>query len=870
MRLSSQTTFGELLKRYRMMAGFTQEALAEKANISTKTISSLERYSDRLPRLETVTLLANALDLNEEQRRHLLAVARQDPLNTQLDGANHHENSKSIPNNLPLQLTSFIGREQVMARIKDLLSTTRLLSLTGAGGTGKTRLALEVASDLLGEYPDGVWFIELAALNDSTLISQSVATVLGLGEEASRPTIAVICDYFRTKTALLILDNCEHLIEASARLADATLQAAPQLKILATSREVLGLVCETTYPVPTLTVPPPDANLGDIKTLTQYEAVRLFIGRALAVQPDFDDSQANASAVAQICQRLDGLPLALELAAARMRSMSVEQLAARLDNRFRLLTGGSRTALPRQQTLRAAIEWSYDLLTDEERILWRWLSVFTGGWTLEAAQAVGEMAQLGEEDVLDLLQRLVDKSLIQFVPLKDGSRYQMLESLQEYGRDKLLETQEMVAARNQHLDHFLKLAQQAETQLIGSAQFEWLERLDKERDNFRMALKWSLNHGPIDAGLALIDALRVYWDLRIKWSEGIELATQLLAHPQAAAPTLLRGQGLLTAAYIYMNVGERATGGRYLDELIAIAPELGNAGHRILALGLCLSVNHFYRNNPEKAESLLEQAFNLAHPLNDEWLSGNILRASGRVFFSNKEYHSARQQFEASMEQFRSVGDQYSIARVSLDLSLVDFLEGDLSKAQQGVEQNLMFHRRVKNQKGICIALTLLGEIARTEERYDLARDFYAEALEIAHDLGMKSALVDLLLNFGFVALHDGDLDSARTHFAADLSLAQESGREDQLAFVLMGFGDLAAVEGNAPRAVRLFAAASTIEFDKRAITPADEAEQAHYLSLARTQLDETNFAIAWEEGHAMTLEQAIKYALNEDRNEVD
>ncbi len=314
------------------------------------------------------------------------------------------------PHNLPIQLTSFIGREQEMARVKELLEGARLLSLTGSGGAGKTRLALQVAADLIDEFPDGVWFVELAPLTDAGLIPQTVASLLGLREEAGRPVMTMLSDYLRAKTTLLLLDNCEHLIDACAKFADTILHVAPKIKILATSREALGIAGETAYRVPSLSLPPPQLPISNYQSLNQYESVRLFIDRALAVQPDFSVTNANAPALAQICHRLDGIPLALELAAARVKSLSVEQIAVRLDDRFRLLTGGSRTALPRQQTLRAAIDWSHSLLTEEERVLLRRLSVFAGGWTLDAAQAVCGCDPVRADDVLDLLARLVDKS----------------------------------------------------------------------------------------------------------------------------------------------------------------------------------------------------------------------------------------------------------------------------------------------------------------------------------------------------------------------------------------------------------------------------------------------------------------------------
>ena len=350
----------------------------------------------------------------------------------------------AFPNNLPLQLTSFVGREKEIAEVKRLLGTAHLLTLTGPGGTGKTRLSLQVAAEELSSFPDGVWFIELAPLADPSLAVQIIASALELREQFGRPLVDVITDYLRGKISLLLLDNCEHLVETCAKLAHDLLHACPRLKIMASSREALGVAGETAYRVPSLSLP-------DAQNLTQCESVQLFIERATAAQSRFALTESNARAVAQICQRLDGIPLALELAAARVKVLSVEQIAARLDDRFRLLTGGSRTALPRQQTLRALIDWSYSLLSEQERMLFRRLAVFIGGWTLEAAEAVCASDGIESDEVLDLLTRLVDKSLVSMEEQAGEARYRRLETIRQYSREKFLEADDVEAVRDRHL-----------------------------------------------------------------------------------------------------------------------------------------------------------------------------------------------------------------------------------------------------------------------------------------------------------------------------------------------------------------------------------------------------------------------------------
>lgn len=437
------------------------------------------------------------------------------------------------PNNLPAQLTSFIGREAELQALERLVTegAARLVTLTGPGGTGKTRLALQASARLLNSFPDGIWLVELAPLTDPSLVQLTVASTLGLHESPGRPILQTLIEHLGSKHLLLILDNCEHVVEEAASMAGYLLQACPRLQILATSREILGTMGETPFRVPSLALPGPQS--ATLEELAGCESVRLFVERARTGQPAFDLSEANAPVVARICQRLDGIPLAIELAAARVRVLTVEQIAARLDDSFRLLTGGSRTVLSRHQTLRALIDWSYNLLSPEERVLFVRLSVFAGGFNLEAAenvcsdlgsginQSAGDFnlaggVRLDSDLILDLLTQLIDKSLVIPIegPVAGGfepptgaeTRFRMLETIRQYARDKLHDAGGGTSVRDRHLAYFLLLAEEAEPYLRRGSQITWLDRLDTELDNIRLALEWSLARR-VDEGLRLAAAL---------------------------------------------------------------------------------------------------------------------------------------------------------------------------------------------------------------------------------------------------------------------------------------------------------------------------------------------------------------------------
>jgi predicted ATPase/DNA-binding SARP family transcriptional activator/predicted negative regulator of RcsB-dependent stress response len=763
--------------------------------------------------------------------------------------------------NVPHPLTSFIGREREIAEVKHLLETTRLLTLTGAGGCGKTRLALQVATAIVhaNHFKDGVWWVDLAALSDPALVPQAVAAPFDLSESPGISLTNVLTNYLSSRQPLLILDNCEHLIEACAQLAETLLGACPQLRILATSRQALGVGGEVTWRVPSLALPRADQP-QTAEEILRCDAIQLFVERALTVAPNWKLTE-HTETVAAICARLDGIPLALELAAARLKMLSVKQIAARLDARFDLLTNGSRTALPRHQTLRATMDWSYDLLSDEECALLRRLSVFAGGWTLEAAEAI---CAEDNSSVLDSMTALIDKSLVVVDQTDIAMRYRMLETVHEYAGEKLIASGEAEVIRDRHLDFFIAFAEEIEPKLRGAEQFQWLDRLAIEHDNLRAALEWSRGDGRVQRGLRLAGALAWFWRMGAHWTESQARVENLLRQPEATAKTLTRARALFAATLLAGRLGDFRSRGQRLEETIAIARELGQAGKGLLAVALAFSVETTSVDKIIPAQALLNEGWSVAQELGDEWTSAIVLWQRGHWLVVQKNYQAARRTFETSLALFRSVGDKYSAMRINREIARLCFEEGDYGAARLQEEQNLTFFRQVKDRRDVFATLNTLGEIARAEGQYEQARKYYEESLAIKRELGSKTSIVVALMNLGITVAHLGDMLRAKELFVESCELVRETAWRSGMIIVLVFFAGLAIAQKQAEQAARVLGVVEPWlkSLDARVTTPADVVEFERNLASVRAQLDEATFNAAWAEGQKMTLERAVEYAL--------
>ena len=706
--------------------------------------------------------------------------------------------------NLPLQLTSFVGRAREIAELRSSMVDGRQLTLTGAGGVGKTRLALEVAARLVQEFSDGIWLADLSVLADAALVPQTVAGIVNVREEPGRPLTAALGDYFLAKHTLLVLDNCEHVAGACAQLAEYLLRRCPDLHVLATSREVLGMQGERVHRVASLSVPDLRRPCSAAE-LGEFEAVRLFIDRAGLSQPGFALTDENAPEVARICAHLDGIPLAIELAAARLASLSVDAIAARLDSRFRLLTGGTRTALSRHQTLRAAMEWSYDLLSEPERALLRRLSVFAGGFTLEAAQALGATDRADEMAVLELLGRLVDKSMVQLERPTGAARYRLLETVRDFVRDKLVEAQEADSARRAHAVFFLGFAERAAPELRGPRQASWLDRLEAEHDNLRAALEWSLSQEHDETGLRLAAALAGYWHGRGYLSEGrewLERAQQHGGEERAAFPKALEGAARLAFA---QDDFERAV------TIMEKAVPLARAGDdpQILMLSLAwLGHAVWHQGDRPRGVALCVESEALCRSAGSGWAAAVTLAEVATVALHEDDPERAIRLLEESLALFRAAGDTAGIAQCLHQLGVQATNQGDYAKAASFMQEALELQRHLGRKPAAAASLIRLGRIALLRGQYREAIALLEAGAALQDELGKTWDVPYRKASLGLAVLAAGDLARAAALFEESLAVRSRGGYRGSYmagsADALLGLGIVARYREDYSRARQL------------------------------------------------------------------
>ncbi len=619
-----------------------------------------------------------------------------------------NEPPRRASHNLPAALTSFIGRQRQVAEIVKLLPSTRLLTLTGAGGCGKTRLAIEVARQVLDDFPDGVWLADLAPLTEPALVTQTVASIFDVRQTSNRSLIETLMDQLRDRHTLLLLDNCEHLVASSADLADTLLRKAPNLTILATSREALGMTGEHVWRVPSLTLPDsPHVSADD--DLLKYEAIHLLVERAKAVDPTFAITNENADTVAEVCRRLDGIPLAIELAATRLNVLSIEQINARLDDRFRLLARTHRTPIGRQQTLEATVDWSYDLLSEEERLLLRRLSVFAGGWTLEAAEQVCSGDGIESADVLDLMSRLVDKSLVVVDHHANGRRrYRSLETVRQYASNRLRNAGDADAVRVRHFALFLDVVTRAEPELMKSDQLQWLDRLQVEQDNLRAAMEWRLAADPPGPeGLELAARLHWFWIKRAQLAEGRQWLERGLAR-FTAAPIQQRAQAMTALGNILFFLGDFERAHALLGEGAAIAEAAGTHAIAAIAFGM-FSMTSIERGDFDGAAQSAARSAAAARAATEPWLEGFSLSYRGYEALYAGEIDRAGDLYEQGLTLLRAQGEIWGMTIALFDLALLRVVQQRHAEARAMCHEAIAIGRQFGDQRAIAWALGLLA-----------------------------------------------------------------------------------------------------------------------------------------------------------------
>lgn len=723
-------------------------------------------------------------------------------------------------NNLPIQLTSFVGREQELGELKKLIEDARLVTLRGAAGSGKTRLALQVAAEMTGHFHNGVFFIALAPITDPGLVASTIAQALGLTESAGRSILDNLKNYLQSKSLLLLLDNFEQVIEAASQVAE-LLAACSELKILVTSREGLRISGEHEYSLPPLALPNPK-QLPSLESLSQYAAVELFIQRAQAVKPDFDITSDTASAIAEICSQLDGLPLAIELAAARIKMLSPSAIRTRLEeHRLEFLTGGARDLPLRQQALRSAIAWSYDLLDENEQELFRQLSVFVGGCTIEAVEAVaGKQAML----LLDRLGSLVDKSLLREVEGTQGEpRFVMLETLREFGLEQLEASGTQVTIRDRHANFFLALAEGAEASLESAEQVQWMDRMEPEHDNLRAALEWSkMAPGMSETCLRLAGALGRFWEMRGYFTEGRERLSAILS----------------------METVQGQTDGR--AKLLARAAELA------------------YRQSDYPATiAFAEESLEICRELGDRQGMASALIKLGNAATEAGDYATATRFLEKALAIWRELDDKHGIARALISLGWTALRPGDYQLANARLAEALSLSRELKDTRSMGFELSGLGEIALRQGNSKRAMRLVGESLELRQQLGNKWGIGVSLGILGWAAMRHGDWKRAVARLGESLEVRREIGDVGGSAWCLERLAQVVLVKGQAEKAVRLFSAAAALRASIGSVVdPADQNEYENTRNSLRSKLGQERFTAVWNEGHGLTLEQVIAYAL--------
>ncbi|HYO48277.1 MAG TPA: tetratricopeptide repeat protein [Chloroflexia bacterium] len=872
--MSNGIRFGAWLKQRRKTMGLTQAALAECVGCSVRTIIQIE-LGERRPSKQIAELLAKCVNVPSQEVQAFVEYARETPGQPEAQTPPPWSSQHRGPNNLPAPPTAFIGRERETAAACALLrrSEVRLVTMTGAPGIGKTRLSLQVASALTVDpgFRDGVFFVALASIRDPGLVASTIARTLKIQEAPGQPLVERLKEALRDKHMLLLLDNFEHMIPGAPVLAD-LLASAPGLKVLATSRALLHLYGEYEFPVHSLTLPDPHEPV-QVERLAQYEAVRLFTERAIAAKLDFAITGGNAALIAGICIQLEGLPLAIELAAARIRDLTPQAILSRLHRKLDLLVGGPQDLPARQQTLRAAIDWSYDLLDREEQEIFRRMSVFVGSCTQEAVQAVCLLGSALEVDLPGSITSLVDKSLLQQEPAGEDVRLRMLEITREYAWERLAES-EAEAIQKRHADYYLSVAEAAEPQLKGVQQITWLDRLEAEHNNLRAALQWSLQHAEVEVALRLGGALWRFWLIRGYLSEGRRWLEEALALGEAVVgvvPAAVRANALNGAGNLAYSAGDYAAALALHEESLRLRRELGDKQGMAGALNN-IAVVWRDRGDYERASKHFEKSLKLKRELGDKMGIASSLNNLGVVRQRQSNYNAAQACYEESLLIWREAGEKYGVATALTNLGVLQGFRGNYEAARALHEESLLIRRELGDKLGIATSLANIATIVLAQGDYASARALHEENLAIRREQGDKPGMAHSFYDLGFVLHRQGHLKQAALLIKQSLVVWGDLGNKQSIAECLAQLAVIAVAQAQAKkhkgqqkatleRAARLFGAAEAIsEAIGFQLQRADRDSFDRNAALACTQLGQPTWDALQAEGRAMTMEQAVTY----------
>jgi predicted ATPase/DNA-binding XRE family transcriptional regulator len=891
--MQEEISFGAWLRKQRRALDLTRQAFADQVGCAEVTVRRIEAGSLK-PSKELAGIFLEKLGIPEPEHPQWISFARG------LSGfplLSSPSSNKPITN-LPATLTTFIGREKEQLDLIKLITKYRLVTLSGPGGVGKTRLSFKIGEQVLEDYANGVRIVEFALILDPLLVPRTIAIAIGLHDEPKRPVIDMLSDYLRETEMLIIFDNCEHLLDACAQVADTLLKRCPRLKILATSREALDIRGEAVYPVPPLELPDMQQLLEKFR---EYESIRLFEDRAQLVRMDFSLTKENVPSVAEICSRLDGIPLAIELAAARVNMFSPEQIAASLQENFNLLTAGNRTALPRHQTIQATIDWSYDLLPIKERTLFQRLSVFVNGWTLEAAESICSDDYIKAGAILEMFTQLINKSLVIVAEIQRETRYHMLETIRQYANGKLVESGEKDNFRDRHLEYFLTLTETAAPHLIRSEQLEWLARLNADYENLRLALEWALSKKSAEPLLKLCINLWWFWKIRCYWLEGLTWIKRALAKPsrnESKNAKATRARALATQVDLEWQLGNFEQMLSPAQASLALASEVSD--RKDIAIAKYYMGNTLRGLDNDQALSLMEQSFTEFQALNEPfWQALSFAHLGGLLAAQGKLKH--RDKSEKSLELADKAGERLILADALSDYAIWLYKINILNEAVMRAEESNRLYEQIgfhsPNENSFVFA-----RIAWIQGNTQEARSLHMEMLERYTLLGENVYRSVCITNLGLITMEAGDLDGAWAYLEEALVLSRQGGYKPFIAESLLQLGNLYYLQRNLKafkqnmregfslknyftEAHKVFMLETTVgslyyqkpESSVRLLGIIDHFEKEHdillgpiakrYLGPAKTHarktLGDEVFKSIFAEGQKMSLDEALDLALN-------